>query len=118
MDNVGIVEDVQVQGIQESGNNKPEDHCLGTKTINTNDVALGETIFCRQIDTGKYLDQVNEEAATDINEGTTASTDAAEEVELPKAKGSYVLGKIQGMGCVMTVDTACTQTIVLKQMYY
>ena len=118
MDNVGIVEDVQVQGIQESGNNKPEDHCLGTKTINTNDVALGETIFCRQIDTGKYLDQVNEEAATDINEGTTASTDPAEEVELPKAKGSYVLGKIQGMGCVMTVDTACTQTIVSKQMYY
>ena len=118
MGNVCIVHTDQAGSIKESGNNEPRDHCLGTNTTKTDDLALGDTIFCRQIDAGKYLDHIEEEYPNETNEATMTSTDPKEEIQIPKAKGSYVLGKVQGMGCVMTVDTACTQTIVSKQLYY
>ena len=129
-DDVYIAEDVRVGKALDTGkrthpldtivnaDENVKDHCLGTQMIELSDVSLGETIFCRQIDAGKYLDHPDELATEELNVSSASSDESKGEVELPKAKGSYVLGKIQEMGCVMTVDTACTQTIVSKQMYY
>ena len=109
---------VCVAGAKPTCDKVMEDNCLGVTVNELNDISLGETIFCRQIDAGKYLDQLDAFTVEEINETTTATNAMQEEVEIPKAKGAYVLGKIQGMGCVFTVDTACTKTIVSKQMYY
>ena len=67
-DDVYIAEDVRVGKAPDTGkrthpldtivnaDENVKDHCLGTQTIELSDVSLGETIFCRQIDAGKYLD--------------------------------------------------------------
>ena len=44
--------------------------------------------------------------------------DDDEDVKLPTTKGAYICGKIQGVCCPMTIDTAATYTVVSARVYY
>ena len=88
------------------------------QTPQLDDISLDETIFCRHVDVGRYLEQLDCLNCNETEEHTKSPEHPNEEVEMPKVKGSYVLGKVHGVGCAFTLDTGCNQTIISKQVYY
>ena len=101
-----------------------EQNCLAEpgrdphQTPQLDDISLDETIFCRHVDAGRYLEQLDCLNCNETEEHTKSPEHPNEEVEMPKVKGSYVLGKVHGVGCAFTLDTGCNQTIISKQVYY
>ena len=102
---------------------------------------MGETIFCRQVDSVTYADASEElmvdstntqivddhktyedtEQIRTLRQQPGVSADApgtaGEEITMPKAKGSYILGYIQDIGCPICVDTGCTRTTISDRLY-
>ena len=41
-----------------------------------------------------------------------------EQLAMPKTKGVYILGYVEGVGCPICVDTGCTKTTISERLYY
>ena len=41
-----------------------------------------------------------------------------EQLAMPKTKGVYILGYVEGVGCPICVDTSCTKTTISERLYY
>ena len=41
-----------------------------------------------------------------------------EQLAMPKTKGVYILGYVEGVGCPICVDIGCTKTTISERLYY
>ena len=50
--------------------------------------------------------------------GKTGELPHNEKIGMPRTKGVYILGYVEGVGCPICVDTGCTKTTISERLYY